>query len=315
MSRWKRVCGAIAGSLMLMCSVPVSAQDQNGDIPSQEEIAEMINNPLSYLWMMATQDDYIQMDGDIEGADKLKSNRFTIMPVMPMQLTDELKMVFRPWVPLFSAKFPFAQRDNLKYNGNSLQPVDISDPENWEITGTDYHGGIGDIGFWAALASNESAKPPFVWGVGVTAMFDTASRDQFGLGKNCAGPMGLAFYIGEKWIAGVVAQHWVAYSGDDARDHVSLTDVQYVLRYRVTPETNIGFSPNAQYNWVTDDFTLPVGLGFDTMVKLGPLPVKIGAEAYKYVAYGNDDLHNDWHIRLFFVPVLPSPAWSRKPLF
>ncbi|NPA29930.1 MAG: hypothetical protein GXO33_07095 [Epsilonproteobacteria bacterium] len=304
---WKKVAAFMAVAGVLAFGTPMTASD---DVPSQEEIAEMINNPLSYLWMMAMQDDFVQMDGDVDGADKLKSNRFTVMPVMPMQLTEEYKLVLRPWLPLFSAKYPYGDPGNFNWvTGPDDKPIPTG------IRATDYHGGIGDVGFWAALASNESAKPPFVWGVGVTAMFDTATRDQFGLGKNAAGPMGLAFYISDKWIAGVLAQHWVSYSGQNDRDHVALTDVQYVLRYRLTPETNIGMSPNAQYNWVTDDLTLPVGLGFDTLIKIGPLPVKIGMEAYKYVAYGNDDLHNDWHIRIFFVPVLPSPAWSRKPLF
>jgi hypothetical protein len=308
--RWKKVCGLIAAGVSMLSAVPTMAQEPGGGTPSHAEVVEMINNPLSYLWMMATQDDFIQMDGDVDGADKLKSNRFTIMPVMPMQLTDDLKLVLRPWLPFFSAKYPYGEVENFNWvTGPGSGPIPTG------IRGTDYHGGIGDAGFWAALATNESAKPPFVWGVGVTAMFDTASRDQFGTGKNAAGPMGAAFYIGEKWIAGLLAQHWVAYSGDKKRDHVALTDVQYVLRYRVTPETTVGFSPNAQYDWVKEEFTLPVGLGFDTLVKLGPLPVKVGAEAYKYVAYGNDDLHNDWQIRVFFIPVLPSPAWSRKPLF
>jgi hypothetical protein len=72
--------------------------------------------------------------------------------------------------------------------------------------------------------------------------------------------------------------------------------------------------PNIQYNWETDELSLPVGMGFDTMINIGKLPVKIGAEAYYYVAQ-DDDFGPEWQLRFFFVPVLPSPKWSQKPLF
>ncbi len=301
----------------MLITMPLQADETKKETQqlSKAQIAKMAANPLSYLWMLATQYDYIQMDGDVDGADKLKMNRFTIMPIMPMQLTESTKLVFRPWLPLFGAKLPYRNIDNLKYSGATLDPGDIGNPDNWRITGTDYHGGMGDVGFWAALTSNEGASPPFVWGAGITTMFDTASRDQFGTGKNAAGPMGVAFYFSDRWIVGAIAQHWVAYSGDSDRQHVSLTDVQYVLRYRINEETYIGMAPNMQYNWVTNDYLLPVGGGGDTIVKLGRLPVKVGAEIYYYAKHGPDAIHNDWQFRVFIIPILPSPAWSHKPIF
>ena len=298
--------GCMAG--LILMSTQLSGEEQQ---LSRAEIAEMVNNPLSYLWMLATQNDTIFMDGSTPGADKITVNRFTIMPVMPMQLTDDLKLIFRPWLPIFSSKLPWGKAENFTWNGSGEE----SNPIPTGIQNTHWHSGIGDMGFWAALASNESSKPPFVWGVGLTTMFDTASRDQFGTGRNSAGPMGLAFYIGEKWIVGGVLQHWWDYSGDSRRDHINLTDFQYALRYRLTPETSIGMGPNIQYNWRTKDLNLPVGGGVDTMINLGKLPVKIGAEVYYYAKHGPDELHNKWHARIFFVPILPSPKWSRNPLF
>ena len=301
----RTVAGLLAG-----LALSVGAAHAEEEKLTREQIAEMVNNPLSYLWMLATQNDAIFMDGDIDGADKIKVNRFTVMPVMPMQLTDEYKLVFRPWFPFSTVKRPTGP-EHLYWDGSQETgyfPTGIKDTET--------KSGLGDIGFWAALASNEGAKPPFVYGFGVTAMFDTAVDPEYGTGRNSAGPMGLAFYVGEKWIFGALAQHWWDYSGHSDRDHVNLTDVQYVLRYRLTKETNIGMGPNMQYNWNTHDFILPVGGGMDTMINIGPLPVKVGMEFYYYAAHGsNDDLHNDWHWRVFFVPILPSPKWSRNPIF
>ena len=158
-------------------------------------------------------------------------------------------------------------------------------------------------------------------------MFDTASEDQLGTGKNSAGPMVLQFKITDKWIFGYVAQHWWSYSGQDTftidtnlgpvdvdRADVSLTDIQPVVRYRVSPKTNIGFAPNWRYNWETSQLDLPIGFGIDTLISVGPLPLKIGMEAYYFVE-SSSDFGPEWQFRLFFVPVFRAPKWASRPLF
>ena len=39
-----------------------------------------------------------------------------------------------------------------------------------------------------------------------------------------------------------------------------------IIRYRYSDVTNIGAAPNIQYNWETDELSLPVGIGFDTLI-------------------------------------------------
>jgi hypothetical protein len=73
-------------------------------------------------------------------------------------------------------------------------------------------------------------------------------------------------------------------------------------------------APNWRYNWETSELSLPLGGGFDTLVSLGRLPVKIGFEAYYYVE--QDDRYGPkWQIRFLFVPVIPAPKWAGRPLF
>ena len=177
------------------------------------------------------------------------------------------------------------------------------------------------------MALTKQYKPPDIFGFGLTTMFDTASEDQLGTGKNSAGPMALQFKITDKWILGYVAQHWWSFSGQDTftvdtnlgpvqrdRSDVNLTDIQPVVRYRVSPKTNIGFAPNWRYNWETNQLDLPIGFGLDTLIKIGPLPVKIGMEAFYYVE-SSSDFGPEWQWRLLFIPVLPAPKWAARPLF
>ena len=68
---------------------------------TQAEINEMINNPLGELWMLFTQNDTTWYDGDaldFLGEDKKVFNTTTLMPVMPFQLTENWKYIFRPVV-------------------------------------------------------------------------------------------------------------------------------------------------------------------------------------------------------------------------
>ena len=282
----------------------------------QAQIAEAMANPLSSLWLMFMQNDTTWYDGDLLDEldeDTKVQNTTLVQPVMPFQLTEEWKLIFRPVIPINS----FETVDNVDINTGAV-PGDIG-------VDFDRKTGLGDIVLWNAFTNQY--KPPFVWGFGPTVMLPTATDDQLGSGKWSAGPMALALGITEKWIIGGVAQHWWSFAGEDNlkvntslgratvdRPDVNLTDFQYILRYRYSPLTNIGIAPNVRYNWETDELSLPVGMGFDTLIKIGKLPVKIGAEAYYYVKQ-DDEFGPKWQLRLLFVPVLPSPKWSKKPIF
>jgi len=276
--------------------------------PTQAEIAEAINNPLSSLWLLFSQNDTKWYGGDL--LDKLGENNKVmnttlLQPVMPMQITEDWKVIFRPVIPINSF-------DTVA--GVHVEPPGGGDGSHLEAD-FDRETGLGDIILWTAFSNKYT--PPNIFGFGPTIMLDTASDESLGTGKWSAGPMALAFHVGDKWIYGVVAQHWWSFAGDDHRNDVNLTDIQYVLRYRLSPTTNIGFGPNIQANWDADSdnrWTVPVGLGGDILVKIGPLPVKIGLEAY-YNVFRPDNLGSEWQIRLMFVPVIAAPEWSKKPWF
>ena len=316
----------VAVCIFFLSLVPVSASTPSGlsevaetgtnEAEERAKLAEAMANPLSYLWLMFTQNDTKWYDGDIMdslGEDSKIMNTTLLMPVLSMQLTEKWKTIFRPVIPINSF--------------DTIGNVDISTGTVPEITGIEFDRktGLGDIVLWTAFSNQYT--PPFVWGFGPTIMMNTATDDQLGTGKWSAGPMALAVSITEKWIIGGVAQHWWSFAGDDEisfdtdfgpvtveRPDVNLTDFQYIIRYRYSDVTNIGAAPNIQYNWETDELSLPVGIGFDTLIKIGKLPAKIGLEAYYFVVQ-DEKFGPEWQLRFLFVPVLPAPEWSRNPLF
>lgn len=284
--------------------------------PDAAAIAEAMLNPLSYLWLLFTQNDMISYDGTAMGAigeGSQLQNTTLLMPVLSQQLTPDWKMIFRPVIPINSFKVV----DNVN--------VSIGNPGS--ITGVelDRQTGLGDVVLWTAFSKQYT--PPNIFGFGFTAMLNTATDDFLGTGKNSVGPMALAVSITDKWVKGVVAQHWWSVGGDDKmrvntdvgpvmvdRPDVNLTDLQVILRYRYSAMTNIGMAPNWRYNWETDEWSIPLGIGFDTMAKIGKIPAKVGLEAYYYVVQ-DDQFGPEWQLRFLFVPVMPAPESSRKPWF
>ena len=114
---------------------------------------------------------------------------------------------------------------------------------------------------------------------------------------------------------GVVAQHFWSFAGDARRNDINLTSLQPILRYALNHESGIGVMPNWNYNWETRRWTqLFVGLGYDTMINLGPVPTQVGIELH-YNLVQNDLLNPQWQVRVVFTPVVPAPAWAGRALF
>jgi hypothetical protein len=170
----------------------------------QAAIADALNNPLSSLWIMFAQNDTTWFKGDLIddlGKSTLVQNSTLIQPVMPFQLTENWKAIFRPIIPINS----FETVDNL----------DVSTGTVPDLNGTDFDRevGLGDIILWTALSN--SYKPPLVWGFGPTVMLPTATDDRLGTGKYSAGPMALAVALTDNWVLGGVGQHCWSFAGDD----------------------------------------------------------------------------------------------------
>ena len=258
---------------------------------SVAEIAQQTNNPVSDLWMLFMQNDFSIYDGDISDGKRVL-NSFKFQPVMPLLLTEEVRMINRPVFQLQSFDVPTPKANGLDWDRET---------------------GLGDTVLLQAFSPAQGAGN-LVWGVGPTWIFPTATDDSLGGEKWAVGPAAIAMYLGEKWVLGGVVQHWWDYAGDGDRADVNLTDLQYVLRYKVSPLTQLGTGPNIQYNWDTDQLSLPIGLGMDTTKKWGNTVVRYGFDIEYYV-HQDDRYGPEWNLRFFFIPIGKAPAWASKPLF
>jgi len=276
-----------------------------GYTPAQ--IAEMINNPLGYLWLLNVQSTTTWFSGAlVDRAEPLGSGQSAtlIQPVLSMQLTPEIRWLSRPIIPINSFELP----NNYTTLTGQYEPA----------MGTITFGrttGLGDIQWINYFATNEGVKPPDIFGIGVGLMMNTATSAVLGTGKWAAGPAAVAVHLDEKWVYGVIAQQYWSFAGDAHRNDINITSLQPILRYALTQESGIGVMPNWTYNWETRRWTqLFVGLGYDTMINLGPVPTQVGIE-FHYNLVQNDLLNPQWQVRVVLTPVVPAPAWARRALF
>jgi hypothetical protein len=262
-------------------------QDGLGEVApedlSLEEVDQQLNNPLTSLWSLTFQENFSLKRGDaVEGTET--ANTFFFQPALPVPLGNDKVLIARPVFPLVTAP---------------------------DLLGGGHETGLGDIQLFTMLGPDRTDG--WVWGAGATFKFPTATDDLLGAEKWQAGPAAMAFYLGEKWTVGMLAQHWNSFAGDDSRPATSQTDIQYVARMKLPGAMSIGMGPTMTVDWKAESgnrVTLPIGLGLTKTVRFGKTPVKMRFEP-QYSLIKPDDFGTTWNFRVQITPVIPSP-YQRK---
>ena len=106
---------------------------------------------------------------------------------------------------------------------------------------------------------------------------------------------------------GAFVQNWTSFGGS-GNQNVNQMNLQPVAAYFLPDGWSIGYSGNILANWKADKYddiwTVPLGLILNKVVKLGPLPVKLGL-AGQYMVHHPDTFGQKWNIQLMVVPVIP----------
>ena len=104
------------------------------------------------------------------------------------------------------------------------------------------------------------------------------------------------------------------------RDHISffnltfnMTNLQYLWYYSLSDTFSIGAAPNIIINWEQDSgnkITVPLGIGFNSTVNIGKVPVRFGAELHYSVIKPDDVLGTKWDFRFYIIPAVPSALFG-----
>lgn len=267
-------------------ATPALAEESSDDLAtmSLDEISRKLENPLTKLWSLTLQENFSIDQGDqVDGTDV--SNTLFFQPFLPIPIGEKWMFTARPVFPLVT--------------NSTMSPGE--DQRSAHKTG------FGDIQMLSMIGPD--SKDGFVYGLGVTLRFPTASDENLGQEKWQAGPAGMLFYMGRPWVTGVLVQHWESYAGDSDRDSVSQTDIQYVIRWGFGQGWSIGMGPTISVDWEADSgdkLTLPIGLGITKTVRIGKMPMKLRFEP-QYSIVHPDDFGPVWNFRVQITPVIPNP--------
>ncbi|MCZ6892652.1 MAG: hypothetical protein O7H40_01225, partial [Gammaproteobacteria bacterium] len=123
----------------------------------------------------------------------------------------------------------------------------------------------------------------------------------------------LGVYMGSKWKIGALAQQYWSFAGDDDRDAVNLTNLQYFVYYSLDDVTSIGAAPNIIANWEQDGgnvWTVPIGIGINRTFQFGKVPVRFGLEFHYSVVTPDDAVGTQWNVRFYVIPAIPSALFD-----
>jgi hypothetical protein len=127
--------------------------------------------------------------------------------------------------------------------------------------------GLGDLRFIDIVILHADHR--FIWGVGPTFVFPTASRRATGQGKWQVGPAAVVAFVPEKWLVGMLVQNPISFAGDRDRKDANAMILQPFITYQLGNGWFIRSQPQLFFNWKTGNQILPLDLGVGRVFRIG----------------------------------------------
>lgn len=150
------------------------------------------------------------------------------------------------------------------------------------------------------------AKPSasgVVWGAGPVFRLPTATDRALGSEKWGIGPTGVVLKIDGQWTYGALANHIWSLAGKDNRGDVSATFIQPFIAYTTRKATTWTVQTETTYDWLGDNWSIPVAGAVSQLVKVGNQPISIGAAGRYWLASPTGG--PDWGLRLTVTALFP----------
>jgi hypothetical protein len=213
------------------------------------ELAKQTQNPVANLISIPFQFNF-NTGGDLEDRTLLNLN---VQPVIPFALTPNVNVIARTIVPVNSIPGPGGTRSS----------------------------GVGDIQEQLFLTPAKSGS--FVWGVGPTLSFPTATVTGGETGTWGLGVSGVVVHTTGRFVLGaVVSQLWpMADSGGDPKTDLFTT--QPFVNYNFGRGWALGLGPVITANWNAsegNEWTVPLGLGITRTTVFNRRPMNVGIQYY-----------------------------------
>jgi hypothetical protein len=255
-----------------------AAAPSSGDSESATDLAKKTQNPVADLISVPFQNNF----NFNTGPEKRSVWVLNVQPVIPIKLTEDWNLITRTIVPII--------------NQPPLAP------------GVEQATGMGDIN--PSVFLSPSGSKEFIWGIGPTFTFPSATNRQLGSGKWSAGPAAVALTMQGPWVVGALINNQWSFAGWGPT-RVNALLLQPFVNYNFGEGWYLVTAPILTANWVAssgDKWTVPLGAGGgklfrlkdlpggDALGKLGELPVNTQLQAFYNVVRPDDAA--TWQLRL-----------------
>ena len=221
-----------------------SAEDQ------QAELAKKLNNPVANLISVPIQNNW---DFGIGSANAMRYTA-NIQPVIPVSISEDWNVIVRTILPVIFAESP---------------------------TGGSSTSGLGDT-TQSFFFSPKKPVGGWILGAGPAMYYPTATDSVLGVGKWGAGPTVVALRQEHGLTYGILANQIWSFAGWGEQD-ISATYLQPFVAYTTKTYTTFALNTESTYNWEDKDWTVPLNLMVQQLVKIGGHPVAFQV-GYRYYA-------------------------------
>ncbi len=238
------------------------------------DLAKQLSNPVSSLISVPFQYNHDCCFGPSRG----HRDTLNIQPVVPLKLNEEWNLIVRTILPVVHWQEPAP------------------------TVGT--HSGLGDITQSFFFSPRAPTSGGIVWGIGPVFLWPSATDDSLGAKQWGAGPTAVLLKQEHGWTYGILANHIWSYApvNSGARD-VSTTFLQPFLNHTWPDTTGITINTEATYDWIADQWTVPINLQVSRIFKFGTQPVSLSIGPRYYVETPRDGPR--WGVRFSATLLFP----------
>ena len=264
-----------AGPPLALAAADAAASGGAGedDKAKAANLAKTLANPIGALISVPFQNNFDFGGGPAGDGYQYKLN---LQPIVPFTLSKDWLLISRTVLPVVYQK-------------------DIAD--------TSSQSGLSDTLQSFFLSPVRPTKGGWIWGAGLALLLPTATDDLLGSEKWGAGPTAVVLKQQNGWTYGALVNHVWSFAGENGRADVNATYLQPFVSYTLKRAMTFTLNTESTYDWENEQWTAPLNLMVQQLVKIGKQPVAltVGGRYYADKPEGGPD----WGLRLAVILLFP----------
>lgn len=247
-----------------------AGDDEKADVA---DLAKTLANPIGALISVPFQNNFDSGGGP---AGEGFQYRLNLQPIVPITLDQDWLLISRTILPVVYQE---------------------------DIVDTSSQSGLSDTLQSFFLSPVRPTQGGWIWGAGPALLLPTATDDLLGTEKWGAGPTAVVLKQQNGWTYGALANHIWSFAGESDRADVSSTYLQPFVSYTMKRATTFTLNTESTYDWDNDQWTVPLNLMVQQLVRIGSQPVAFAVGGRYYAEKPAEG--PDWGLRLAVIFLFP----------